>query len=73
MQRGDIILKVNEIEVMDRAHLIDTVRSHLPGEKITLHVRRGEEEIAIVALNSNSGLTTDPRVSLHKSNFGLGL
>ncbi len=50
MQRGDIILKVNEIEVMDRANLIDTVRSHLPGEKITLHVRRGEEEIAIDAV-----------------------
>ena len=50
MQRGDIILKVNEIEVMDRANLIDTVRSHLPGEKITLHVRRGEEEIAIDAI-----------------------
>ena len=50
MQRGDIILKVNDIEITDREQLINTVRSHLPGEKITLHVRRGEEELAIDAV-----------------------
>ena len=50
MRRGDVILKVNEIEIMNREQLIDTVRSHLPGEKITLLVRRGEEELSIDAV-----------------------
>ena len=35
---------------MNRDHLINTVRSHLPGEKITLLVRRGEEELSIDAV-----------------------
>ena len=50
MRRGDVILKVNEIEITDREQLIDTVRSHLPGEKITLLVRRGEEKLSIDAV-----------------------
>ena len=50
MARGDIILKVNEVEIMNREHLIETVRSHLPGEKITLQVRRGDEQLDIDAV-----------------------
>ncbi len=50
MRRGDFILKVNETQISDRSHLIETVRSHLPGEKITLHVKRGDEELDVDAV-----------------------
>jgi serine protease Do len=47
MQRGDIILKVNDTEINSRDELIKTVRAHLPGEKIRLLIVRDGEELTI--------------------------
>lgn len=49
LKPGDVVLKVNGEEMADRQTLIDTVRSHLPGEQLTLEVRREEETLTIKA------------------------
>ena len=42
-RRGDVILKVNEIEITDREQLIDTVRATYPGKDYFAgSPRRGE-------------------------------
>ena len=50
LQAGDIVAKVNDEEMKDRQMLIDTVRSHLAGEEITLEIQRGEERLTIKAV-----------------------
>ena len=50
LKDGDVVTKVNDVEMKDRQMLIDTVRSHLAGEEITLEIQRGEETIAIKAV-----------------------
>ena len=50
LKERDVVTKVNDVEMKDRQMLIDTVRSHLAGEEITLEIQRGEEKIAIKAV-----------------------
>ena len=49
LKPGDVVLQVNGEEMADRQTLIDTVRAHLPGEQITLEIRREEEQLTIKA------------------------
>ena len=49
INRGDVILSVNEKDVENRQMLIDLVRSHLPGETLKFQIKRGEEEIQLEA------------------------
>jgi serine protease Do len=50
LKSGDVVIKVNDKEMKDRQMLIDTVRSHLAGEEITLEIKRGEELLTIKAV-----------------------
>jgi serine protease Do len=47
MQRGDIILQVNDTEINSRDELIKVVRAHLPGEKIRLLIVRDGAEMTV--------------------------
>ena len=49
LKRGDVILKVNGKEITSKNHLIDTIKSYMPGEKVELLVKRGSEELTITA------------------------
>ena len=49
LKSGDVVLQVNGEEMADRQTLIDTVRAHLPGEQITLEIRREDEQLTIKA------------------------
>ncbi|MCH2610189.1 MAG: trypsin-like peptidase domain-containing protein [Pirellulales bacterium] len=49
MNRGDVILSVNDKDVENRQMLIDLVRSHLPGETLKFKIKRGEDDIEIDA------------------------
>jgi serine protease Do len=42
VQRGDVILQVNDRPTKDRRALVEAIRSHHPGEIVALHVLRGK-------------------------------
>ena len=46
---GDVILQVNGKAITDKENLIATIKSHMPGEKIELLVKRGSEELKLSA------------------------
>jgi serine protease Do len=50
LKAGDVIIKVNGVEMKNRQMLQETVRSHLRGEEITLEIQRGEETMTIKAV-----------------------
>jgi serine protease Do len=46
---GDIILKINGKEITDKDHLVKTIKSYMPGEKVELLVKRGSDELKLTA------------------------
>ncbi len=61
LQKLDVILKVNGKPISGRQNLIDTVRGYQPNEKIELLVKRGSEDLELVAtLGSLSALQNGP-------------
>ena len=53
VQAGDLVLKVNDKEVKGRQNLIETVRNYMPGERITLLVKRGDKEMTLTVTLGN--------------------
>jgi serine protease Do len=51
---GDIVEKVDEIAIDSRDTMIDTIHAYRPGDRITLLVRRGDDELKISATLSSS-------------------
>ena len=49
IKSGDFITQVNGGEVANREKLVETVRQFQPGDKVTLKVKRGEEQLDITA------------------------
>lgn len=49
LKAGDVILQVNGKEITDKDHLVKTIKSYMPGEKIELLVKRGSEELKLTA------------------------
>lgn len=59
IKQGDVILKVNELEVNSVPELQEQVSRFRPGDKINLLVRRGSsEKVYPVTLKSKTGKTT---------------
>lgn len=50
LKAGDKLLKIGDIEVLDVAHLSTVVGRYVAGDKITILVRRGEQELTIEAV-----------------------
>jgi len=50
LKRGDVILKVNATTINNKVHLIATIKSYMPGEKVELLVKRGSEELKFTAI-----------------------
>jgi putative serine protease PepD len=57
LQRGDVIVAIDGKTVADGSELIVAIRSHSPGEDVTLKVRRGDDkELTVkVTLGSSKG------------------
>jgi putative serine protease PepD len=56
LQRGDVIVKVDDRLITDAASLVATTRGHRPGDKVTLSVVRGDETLEVEAtLDSDEG------------------
>ncbi|MDZ4820212.1 MAG: PDZ domain-containing protein [Planctomycetota bacterium] len=56
LQTNDIITQINQRNVNTRDELIDTIGEYLPGDRIELHVVRGEQPLKIAAmLGTRSG------------------
>ncbi|GIV83974.1 MAG: hypothetical protein KatS3mg052_0981 [Candidatus Roseilinea sp.] len=47
MRRGDIILKVNDVEVNDAQALRDALAGHKPGDTVQIRVARGDRELTV--------------------------
>ncbi len=47
LQRGDIILGIGEQRIDEEHSFVNVLFDHQPGEQVTLHVLRGEGEIAL--------------------------
>jgi serine protease Do len=46
---GDVILKVDGVDTPTREKLVKTISSHAPGDKVSLLIRRGSEELTLEA------------------------
>ena len=56
LQRGDVVLKVDEHTITDASSLVATIRGHRPGDDVTLTVQRGDEKVELDAtLDSDQG------------------
>jgi putative serine protease PepD len=56
LQRGDVVLKVDDHTITDASSLVATVRGHRPGDQVTLTVQRGDEQVELEAtLDSDEG------------------
>ncbi|PJF47586.1 MAG: hypothetical protein CUN48_07850 [Candidatus Thermofonsia Clade 3 bacterium] len=47
LRRGDIILKVNDVEVNDAQALRDALAGHKPGDTVQIRVARGDRELTV--------------------------
>lgn len=50
LEVGDVVLKIDGKEIANSSQLIATVKSHQPGDKIELLVKRGDQELTISAV-----------------------
>jgi serine protease Do len=70
MQAGDQVVRVNDKPIGGRQELVDTIRGYMPGDEVTLLVRRGEEELTLnVKLGSLSMLVHGERAEF-QNNLG---
>jgi len=68
LRDGDIIRKVDGEEIKGRPHLQQTIRSHQPGDKVTvIYERDGRSQTAEVKLGSMSDLVHDERADFQNS------
>ncbi|MBX7181978.1 MAG: Do family serine endopeptidase [Bacteroidia bacterium] len=65
LKEGDIIFKLNETPVNSMSELQEQVARHRPGDKIDVHVRRGDQSLAFAVVLNNKLGNTNP---LLKSN-----
>ncbi len=49
LEIGDVILQVNDIQIKNSQHLVDTIKSFQPGDKVQLRVKRGDAEKTLSA------------------------
>jgi Do/DeqQ family serine protease len=70
---GDIILKINEVEVNSSAELQGMVATFRPGDKITIFFERGgEQQSTIVTLRNSAGNTSITKRTEDKSMSVIG-
>jgi serine protease Do len=68
LKAGDIVLKVNDKGIGGPRELGETIRSYMPGEKVTLLIKRGTDELTIHAtLGSFSQLIHGERAEFQNS------
>ena len=49
VQVDDIVLRVNGAKITDIAAMVDEIRKQKPGDKVTLKIKRGDEELELPA------------------------
>jgi len=56
LQRGDVVLRVDDHAISDASSLVATVRGHRPGDTVSITVQRGDEQVEVEAtLDSDEG------------------
>lgn len=73
LKKGDIILKVNDIEVYSKSNFDEQLAYHRPGDKIRLTVKRGKEikelTVTLTNLQGNTSLTNE-HTAIHSKTLG---
>lgn len=68
IEAGDAITKINDKTIATRQQLVETVRGFMPGDTITLVVKRGEKELTLEAkLGSLAQLVHGDRADFQNS------
>jgi len=70
LRRGDVIVKVNSKQMQNMPMVVDTVRQHLPGEQVTLEIKRGEETLSIKATLGRIGDLNPTRQAVPQDKLG---
>ena len=70
LRRGDQIVKVNGEAMKDLPMVVDTVREQLPGEQVTLEIRRGEETLTIKAVLGRFGDLNSTQQTVPQNKLG---
>jgi serine protease Do len=70
LRDGDVIRKIDDVHVTGRPHLQETIRSHQPGDKVTIvYERDGRSQTLEVTLGNMAELVHDDR-SEFQNNLG---
>jgi serine protease Do len=74
LKKGDVILKINDVEVNSSSKLQEEVGKYHPGDEVTIVYRRGDDEKTLDAvLQSRSGDTKITQTEKKKHNEARGL
>jgi dienelactone hydrolase len=60
IKAGDIILKIGAVDVKDTASAVKTIRSHKPGDKVTVKLRRNDQEMEVEATMGSRVVRPEP-------------
>ncbi|MEO0471174.1 MAG: Do family serine endopeptidase [Bacteroidota bacterium] len=75
MQKGDVIISVNDVEVNSSSELQEQVSRYRPGEKVTVSAWRGDEErtfIVTLKVIERSQITTNRQPETERNEDGKG-
>jgi serine protease Do len=68
LRDGDVIRKIDDVHVTGRPHLQETIRSHQPGDKVTIvYERDGRSQTLEVTLGNMAELVHDDRSEFQNS------
>ncbi|MCB9251364.1 MAG: Do family serine endopeptidase [Flavobacteriales bacterium] len=73
IKKGDIILKINEVEVNSSSNLQEQISKYYPGEKIKVTInRKGSTKVLDITLLSKEGKSEISKTSVAESKASLG-
>jgi serine protease Do len=70
LKEGDLIIDVDGVSVQGRETLQRIIKSHQPGDKVALRVRRGAEELTVIATLSSFRQLVEGERSEFQNNLG---
>jgi serine protease Do len=63
LQAGDIVLRIDDKAVSSREKMVETIHQHDPGDKVTLAIHRGGEDLNITASLASPRFTRSDRMN----------
>ncbi len=60
VKEGDIIYKINDVPINSTSELQEQVARHRPGDKLDVHIKRGNEDVVYAIVLNNKMGNTEP-------------